>query len=45
MAFARKYIGGAGIPLLLLEREQFQFNEGQVGIRIEAFLEMIEGRK
>ncbi len=34
-----------GIPMLGIEREQFQSNAGQVGIRIEAFLEMLEGRK
>lgn len=32
-----------GIPLVALEREQFQANAGQVGIRVEAFVEMLEG--
>lgn len=32
----------AGIPMLVLEREEITTNAGQVGVRTEAFLEMIE---
>ena len=32
----------AGIPLLVLEREEIVANAGQVGVRAEAFLEMLE---
>lgn len=35
-------IKSAGIPMLILEREEIVSNAGQVGIRVEAFLEMIE---
>ena len=35
--------GTEDIPVLTIEREQFQDNAGQVGIRVEAFLEMLEG--
>lgn len=40
--FIDSKIKKAGIPLLDLEREEIVTNAGQVGIRIEAFLEMIE---
>ena len=32
----------AGIPILTVEREEQMTNEGQLGIRVEAFVEMIE---
>ena len=32
----------AGIPLLVLDREEIVANAGQVGVRAEAFLEMLE---
>jgi bzd-type benzoyl-CoA reductase N subunit len=32
----------AGIPLLTLEREEIMTNEGQLAVRVEAFIEMIE---
>lgn len=37
-------VKAAGLPLLVLEREQQMLNAGQVGIRAEAFMEIIEGR-
>lgn len=40
--FLDKKIKEAGLPLLILEREEIVANAGQVGIRAEAFLEMIE---
>ncbi|WKY47528.1 2-hydroxyacyl-CoA dehydratase family protein [Eubacteriaceae bacterium ES3] len=35
-------IKAAGIPMLTVEREQLMANEGQLAIRAEAFIEMIE---
>ncbi len=35
----------AGIPVLTVEREEQLSNEGQLGIRVEAFVEMIESNK
>lgn len=35
----------AGIPVLTVEREEHLSNEGQLGIRVEAFVEMIESNK
>lgn len=35
----------ANIPLLTLEREEIMTNAGQVAVRAEAFIEMIEGDK
>ena len=35
----------AGIPVLTVEREEQMSNEGQLGIRVEAFVEMIESNK
>lgn len=32
----------AGLALLILDREEITTNAGQVGIRAEAFVEMIE---
>ena len=34
-----------GIPVLTLEKEEISINAGQVGIRAEAFVEMLEGGK
>lgn len=35
----------ADLPLLTMEREQITANAGQVAVRTEAFIEMIEGRE
>ena len=35
----------ANLPLLTLEREHITANAGQVAVRTEAFIEMLEGRK
>lgn len=40
--FLDQKIKDAGLPLLVLEREEITTNAGQVAIRAEAFLEMIE---
>jgi benzoyl-CoA reductase/2-hydroxyglutaryl-CoA dehydratase subunit BcrC/BadD/HgdB len=40
--FLNEAIRDAGIPLLVLEREEIVPNAGQVRVRAEAFLEMIE---
>lgn len=40
--FLDQKIREAGLPLLILEREEITTNAGQVAIRAEAFLEMIE---
>ena len=41
--FIDRKVKDAGIPLLILEREEIVSNAGQVGVRAEAFLEMIGG--
>jgi len=41
--FVNHKVKDAGIPLLILEREEIVSNAGQVGVRAEAFLEMIDG--
>jgi benzoyl-CoA reductase subunit C len=40
--FIDERVKEAGIPILVLEREEIVTNIGQVGIRAEAFLELIE---
>lgn len=43
-AYFQNRLQDAGIPILTVEREEQMSNEGQLGIRVEAFVEMIESR-
>ncbi len=44
-AYYQNRFKDAGIPVLTVEREEQMSNEGQLGIRAEAFVEMIESSK
>jgi len=41
-AYFQDRLKDAGIPILTVEREEQMTNEGQLAIRAEAFIEMIE---
>ena len=43
-AYFQERLKEAGIPILTVEREEQMSNEGQLGIRVEAFVEMIESK-
>ncbi len=43
-AYFQNRFQDAGIPILTVEREEQMSNEGQLGIRVEAFVEMIESK-
>jgi bzd-type benzoyl-CoA reductase N subunit len=43
--FLQDKIESSGMPLLNLEREEIMTNAGQIAVRAEAFIEMIEGGK